>query len=192
MADITTHFTIYKGDDPGDLKHVATVLRQSNGRDGLQLIKQSPYNENIFIHPKNTKSVLEFLVPNKPLKNTELVPIILLFFVSNLILDKYEYAEFKEMFQFLQKKNNSRNIKWASLENQEFYKAVTPFIEKVITRLDHNIQLEHPLATDDRSQLLVTSFFKSPMDDEIYSVVSYNTEILTVNNSNMSQGETSW
>ena len=191
MADITTHFTIYKGDDPGDLKHVATVLRQSNGRDGLQLIKQSPYNENIFIHPKNTKSVLEFLVPNKPLKNTELVPIILLFFVSNLILDKYEYAEFKEMFQFLQKKNNSRNIKWASLENQEFYKAVTPFIEKVITRLDHNIQLEHPLATDDRSQLLVTSFFKSPMDDEIYSVVSYNTEILTVNNSNMSQGETS-
>ena len=95
------------------------------------------------------------------------------------------------MFQFLQKKNNSRNIKWASLENQEFYKAVTPFIEKVITRLDLNIQLEHPLATDDRSQLLVTSFFKSPMDDEIYSVVSYNTEILTVNNSNMSQGETS-
>jgi len=191
MADITTHFTIYKGDSPGDLKHVATVLRQSNGRDGLQLIKQSPYNGNIFIHPKNTKSVLEFLVPNKPLKNTELVPIILLFFVSNLILDKYEYAEFKDMFQFFQKKNNARDIKWASLENQEFYKAITPFIEKVITRLDHNIQLEHPLATDDRSQLLVTSFFKSPMDDEIHSVVSYNTEILTVNNGNISQGGTS-
>jgi len=190
MADITTHFTIYKGNDPGDLKHVATVLRQSNGRDGLQLIKQSPYNGNIFIHPKNTKSVLEFLVPNKPLKNTELVPIILLFFVSNLILDKYEYAEFKEMFHFFQKKNNARDIKWASLENQEFYKAVTPFIEKVITRLDHNIQLEHPLASDDRAQLLVTSFFKSPMDDEIYSVVSYNTEVLTVKNSNMSQGRT--
>ena len=192
MADITTHFTVYKGDDPGDLKHVATVLRQSNGRDGLQLIKQSPYNGNIFIDPKNMKSALEFLVPNKPLKNTELVPIILLFFVSNLILDKYEYAEFKEMFQYFQKKNNARDIKWASLENQEFYKAATPFIEKVITRLDHNIQLKHPLATDDRSQLLVTSFFKSPIDDEVYSVVSYNTEILTINNSNMSQGGASW
>ena len=30
MADITAHFTIYRGQHNGDLKHVSTVLRQSN------------------------------------------------------------------------------------------------------------------------------------------------------------------
>ena len=30
MADITAQFTIYRGQNNSDLKHVATVMRQSN------------------------------------------------------------------------------------------------------------------------------------------------------------------
>ena len=42
MADITAQFTVYKGNSPADLAHVATVLKQSNFRDALQLVKQQP------------------------------------------------------------------------------------------------------------------------------------------------------
>ena len=48
MAYITAHFTIYRGQHNGDLKHVSTVLRQSNFRDGLQLVTK-PFNENILL-----------------------------------------------------------------------------------------------------------------------------------------------
>ena len=69
MADITANFTIYKGHHHSDLKHIATVFRQSNFRDSLQLIKQKPFNANIFVNPRKVKSVIEFLVPFKPLNN---------------------------------------------------------------------------------------------------------------------------
>ncbi len=88
MADVSAHFTVYKGNSPGDLAHVATVFRQSNFRDALQLVKQQPYNKNIFVNPREKKSIIEFLVPYGPLPIVELAPIVLLFFTSNLILTK--------------------------------------------------------------------------------------------------------
>ena len=60
MADVTAQFTVYKGVSPKELKHVATVLKQSNLKNALQLIKQQPYNKNIFVNPREKKSIIEF------------------------------------------------------------------------------------------------------------------------------------
>ena len=85
MADITAHFTIYRGQHNGDLKHVSTVLRQSNFRDGLQLVNPKPFNENIFVM-KKAKPTLKFLVPYKPLNNIE----------DTLLTETTEYSEYVE------------------------------------------------------------------------------------------------
>ena len=61
MADITAQFLIYRGHDNSDLKHVATVMKQSNFRDGLQIIDQNPINKNIFIDPQNIKSIIKII-----------------------------------------------------------------------------------------------------------------------------------
>ena len=181
MADITAHFTVYRGQHNGDLKHVATVLRQSNFRDGLQLVKQNPFNGNIFVDPKEAKHTVEFLVPHMPLNNTELTPIVLLFFTTNLILDKNELLDFQETIKNFYIKNSStraRNEKWATLEDEAFLKTVKPFINIAKNRISQTIHLENKNNSYSGKDLFVTSFFESPTDEETYSVISYNTDIL--------------
>ena len=53
---------------------------------------------------KKAKPTLKFLVPYKPLNNIELVPIVLTYFASNLILSKQENSSFNEMVKHFQEK----------------------------------------------------------------------------------------
>jgi len=182
MADITANFTIYKGHHHSELKHIATVFRQSNFRDALQLIKQIPFNGNIFVNSRNVKSVIEFLVPFKPLNNIDLTPIVLLFFTSNLILTKGELKEFQAIVKHFSSEEGWEN-KWATLENEEFLRVISPFLDIVSNRIEQTSHLNNSNelveTSDDDYNMFVTSYFKSPIDDQEYSVISYNTAILS-------------
>lgn len=186
MADITAHFTIYRGQHNGDLKHVSTVLRQSNFRDGLQLVKPKPFNENIFVM-KKAKPTLKFLVPYKPLNNIELVPIVLTFFASNLILSKQENSSLNEMVKHFQEKMAWQKD-WATLEEESFLSESKHFIKLVEKRITQTSHLSNKEGTYGGEHLLVTSFFYSPQDDEEYSVISYNTDLLNFHH----KGLVSW
>ena len=181
MADITAQFTIYRGQNNSDLKHVATVMRQSNFRDGLQLVKQNPYNGNIFLHPSEVSSIIEFLVPHKPLNNIELTPIVLLFFVSNRVLTTNEFVEFRSLIENYSKNNDSKSSwrkKWATLEDEGFYDVVQPYLDKVKSRITQTSYIQKENAGYGGEYLFTTSFFTSPDSKEDYSVISHNTDIL--------------
>ena len=138
MADITASFTVFKGNNPRDLKHVATVLKQSNFRDALQLVKQHPYNKNTFVNPREKKSIIEFLVLNKPMSILELAPIVLLFYTSNFILAKDEFNEFSKIVNNFKENNNSKQIwenKWASLQDEKFFSSTKPYIHLIKSRI---------------------------------------------------------
>ena len=174
MADVTAQFTVYKGDSPIELKHVATVLKQSNFRDALQLIKQQPYNKNIFVNPREKKSNIEFLVPHKPLNILELAPIVLLFFTSNLILTKDELNEFNAMVSHFKEKYTWKN-KWASLEDEKFLSETNPFIDLVYSRIKNVVRTQKSF---DNYPSLLTTYFTSPVTDESFSIISYDTKLL--------------
>lgn len=175
MADVTAHFTVYKGNNPTDLAHVATVLKQSNFRDALQLVKQQPYNKNIFVNPREKKSIIEFLVPYKSLSILELVPIVLLFFTTNLILTKDEFNEFNAMVNHFKEKYTWEN-KWASLEDERFMRETSPFIDLVYSRIK-NVDRTQKRVQNYPS--LLTTYFTSPVTDESFSIISYDTKLLT-------------
>tara|TARA_B100000963_G_scaffold7699_1_gene6085 strand:+ start:808 stop:1407 length:600 start_codon:yes stop_codon:yes gene_type:complete len=175
MADITAQFTVYKGNSPADLVHVATVLKQSNFRDALQLVKQQPYNKNTFVNPREKKSIIEFLVPHKPLTIVELAPIVLLFFTSNLILTKDEFNEFSAMVKHLKEKYTWEN-KWASLEEEKFLSETYPFIDLVYSRIKN---IDRTQKSFDNYPSLLTTYFTSPVTDEPFSIISYDTKLLT-------------
>lgn len=178
MADVTAHFTVYKGNSPAELAHVATVLKQSNFRDALQLVKQQPYNKNIFVNPREKKSIVEFLVPNKPLNILDLAPIVLLFFTSNYILTKEEFNDFNAMVNHFKEKNNSKSHwenKWASLEDENFSSETNPYIQLVSSRLEC-FDLSEKSNHDWPSVL--TTYFKSPISNESFSMISYDTNLL--------------
>ena len=175
MADITAQFTVYKGNSPADLAHVATVLKQSNFRDALQLVKQQPYNKNIFVNPREKISIIEFLVPHKPLTIVELAPIVLLFFTSNLILTKDEFNEFSAMVNHFKEKYTWEN-KWASLEDEKFLSETDPFIDLVYSRIK---TIDRTQKSFDSYPSLLTTYFTSPVTDESFSIISYDTKLLT-------------
>ena len=175
MADVTAQFTVYKGVSPTELKHVATVLKQSNFRDALQLIKQQPYNKNIFVNPREKKSIIEFLVPYGPLNILELVPIVLLFFTSNLILTKDEFNEFNAMVNHFKEKYTWEN-KWASLEDERFMRETSPFIDLVYSRIKN---VDRTQKSFDNYPSLLTTYFTSPVTDDSFSLISYDTKLLT-------------
>lgn len=175
MADITAQFTVYKGNSPVDLAHVATVLKQSNFRDALQLIKQQPYNKNIFVNPREKKSIIEFLVPHKPLNILELAPIVLLFFTSNLILTKDELNEFNAMVSHFKEKYTWEN-KWASLEDEKFLSETVPFIDLVYSRIRN---VDRTQKSFDNYPSSLTTYFASPVTDDSFSLISYDTKLLT-------------
>ena len=175
MADVTAQFTVYKGVSPTELKHVATVLKQSNFRDALQLIKQQPYNKNIFVNPREKKSIIEFLVPYGPLNILELVPIVLLFFTSNLILTKDEFNEFNAMVNHFKEKYTWEN-KWASLEDERFMRETSPFIDLVYSRIKN---VDRTQKSVQNYPSLLTTYFTSPVTDESFSIISYDTKLLT-------------
>jgi len=187
MADVTAQFLIYRGHDTSDLKHVASVMKQSNFRDGLQLIDQNPFNKNIFIDPKNVKSIIKFLVPHKPLNNIDLVPYVLLFFTSNLILTKEEYLEFVSLVNKYNSKNSWKSD-WASLEDETFLEDTKPFIELIDSRISQISHLDDTDSIYSGKNLLVTTFFTSPVDNEQYSVISLNTGILSYHNTKRQGG----
>ena len=187
MADITAQFLIYRGHDNSDLKHVATVMKQSNFRDGLQIIDQNPINKNIFIDPQNIKSIIKFLVPHKPLNNIDLVPYVLLFFTSNLILTKDEYREFVSLVSKYNSKNSWKSD-WASLEDETFLEDTKPFIELIDSRISQTSHLDDADGIYSVKNLLVTTFFTSPVDNEQYSVISLNTGILNYHNTKRQEG----
>ena len=175
MADVTALFTLYKGDSAAELKHVATVLKQSNFRDALQLVKQQPYNKNIFVNPREKKSIIEFLVPHKPLSILELAPIVLLFFTSNLILTKDEFNEFNAMVNHFKEKYTWEN-KWASLEDERFLSETVPFIDLVCSRLKN---VDRTQKSFEKTPSVLTTYFTSPETDESFSIISYDTKLLT-------------
>ena len=175
MADITAQITVYKGNSPADLAHVATVLKQSNFRDALQLVKQQPYNKNIFVNPREKKSIIEFLVPYGPLPIVELAPIVLLFFTSNLILTKDEFNEFNAMVNHFKEKYTWEN-KWASLEDERFMRETSPFIDLVYSRIKN---VDRTQKSFQNYPSLLTTYFTSPVTDEAYSIISYDTKLLT-------------
>ncbi len=175
MADITAQFTVYKGNSPAGLAHVATVLKQSNFRDALQLVKQQPYNKNIFVNPRENKSIIEFLVPHKPLTIVELAPIVLLFFTSNLILTKDEFNEFNAMVNHFKEKYTWEN-KWASLEDEKFFSETGPFIDLVYSRIKN---VDRTQKSFNNYSSLLTTYFTSPVRDESFSLISYDTKLLT-------------
>ena len=175
MADITAQFTIYRGQNNSDLKHVATVMRQSNFRDGLQLVKQNPYNGNIFVNPRVKKSIIEFLVPHKPLTIADLAPIVLLFFTSNLILTKDEFNEFNAIVNHFKEKYTWEN-KWASLEDDRFFSETSPFIDLVHSRIKN---VDRTQKSFENYPSLLTTYFTSPVTDESFSIISYDTKLLT-------------
>ena len=175
MADVSAHFTVYKGNTPGDLAHVATVFRQSNFRDALQLVKQQPYNKNIFVNPREKKSIIEFLVPYGPVSLAELVPIVLLFFTSNLILTKDEFNEFNAMVNHFKEKYTWEN-KWASLEDERFMRETSPFIDLVYSRIKN---VDRTQKSVQNYPSLLTTYFTSPVTDESFSIISYDTKLLT-------------
>ena len=175
MADVSAHFTVYKGNSPGDLAHVATVLKQSNFRDALQLVKQQPYNKNIFVNPREKKSIIEFLVPYGPLSIVELAPIVLLFFTSNLILTKDEFNEFNAMVNHFKEKYTWEN-KWASLEDERFMRETSPFIDLVYSRIKN---VDRTQKSVQNYPSLLTTYFTSPVTDESFSIISYDTKLLT-------------
>ena len=174
MADITAQFTVYKGVSPTELKHVATVLKQSNFRDALQLIKQQPYNKNIFVNPREKKSIIEFLVPFGPLPIVELAPIVLLFFTSNLILTKDEFNEFNAMVNHFKEKYTWEN-KWASLEDERFMRETSPFIDLICSRIKN---VDRTQKSFQNYPSLLTTYFTSPVTDESFSIISYDTKLL--------------
>ena len=174
MADVTAQFTVYKGVSPTELKHVATVLKQSNFRDALQLIKQQPYNKNIFVNPREKKSIIEFLVPYGPLNILELVPIVLLFFTSNLILTKDEFNEFNAMVNHFKEKYTWEN-KWASLEDERFLSETGPYVDLVYSRLKN---VDYTQVSSEKTPSLLTTYFISPATDESFSIISYDTKLL--------------
>ena len=175
MADVTAQFTVYKGNSPVDLAHVATVLKQSNFRDALQLVKQQPYNKNVFVNPREKKSIIEFLVPYKPLSIVELVPFVLLFFTSNLILTKNEFNKLNAIVNHFKEKNTWEN-KWASLEDEEFLSEIEPFIDSVYSRIEN---IDHTHKSLDNHPSLLTTYFASPVTNEAFSIISYDTKLLT-------------
>ena len=175
MADVSALFTVYKGNSPGDLAHVATVFRQSNFRDALQLVKQQPYNKNIFVNPREKKSIIEFLVPYTPLTIEELAPIVLLFFTSNFILTKDELDEFNAMVNHFKEKNSWED-KWASLEDERFMRETNPFIDLVYSRIKN---IDRTKKSFDSYPSLLTTYFTSPVTDESFSIISYDTKVLT-------------
>ena len=175
MADITAQFTVYKGNSSADLAHVATVLKQSNFRDALQLVKQQPYNKNIFVNPREKKSIIEFLVPHKPLTIVELAPIVLLFFTSNLILTKDEFNEFSAMVNHFKEKYTWEN-KWASLEDDGFLHETGPFIDLVHLRIKN---VDRTQKSFENYPSLLTTYFTSPVTDDPFSLISYDTKLLT-------------
>ena len=175
MADVTAQFTVYKGVSPTELKHVATVLKQSNFRDALQLIKQQPYNKNIFVNPREKKSIIEFLVPYGPVSLAELVPIVLLFFTSNLILTKDEFNEFNAMVNHFKEKYTWEN-KWASLEDERFMRETSPFIDLICSRIKN---VDRTQKSVQNYPSLLTTYFTSPVTDESFSIISYDTKLLT-------------
>ena len=175
MADVTAHFTVYKGNSPGDLAHVATVFRQSNFRDALQLVKQQPFNKNIFVNPREKKSIIEFLVPYAPLTIAELAPIVLLFFTSNFILTKDEFNEFNATVSHFKEKNSWED-KWASLEDERFMRETSLFIDLVYSRIKN---IDRTKKSFDNNPSLLTTYFTSPVTDESFSIISYDTKLLT-------------
>ena len=67
---------------------------------------------------------------------------------------------------------------WATLEEESFFSESKPFIDLVKNRLTQTSHLSNKDGTYGGEHLLVTSFFFSPQDDEEYSVISYNTDLL--------------
>ena len=178
MADVTALFTVYKGDSSADLKHAATVLKQSNFRDALQLVKQEPYNNNIFVNPSEKKSIIEFLVPHEPLSILNLAPIVLLFFTPNYILSEDEFNKFNTLVNYFKENNNSKSKwenKWASLEDESFLREVKPYLQLVSSRSE-SIDLSTKSVNDWPSVL--TTYFKSPLTNESFSMISYDTNLL--------------
>ncbi|MAZ06962.1 MAG: hypothetical protein CMM99_00635 [Rickettsiales bacterium] len=178
MADVTAQFTVYKGNSPAELKQVATVLKQSNFRDALQLVKQKPYNNNIFVNPSEKQSIIEFLVPHEPLSILNLAPIVLLFFTPNYILTKDEFNKFNTMVNYFKENNNSKSNwenKWASLEDESFLREAKPYLQLVSSR-SKSIDLSTNSVNDWPSVL--TTYFKSPLTNESFSMISYDTNLL--------------
>tara|TARA_B100000123_G_C25736948_1_gene431916 strand:- start:450 stop:995 length:546 start_codon:yes stop_codon:yes gene_type:complete len=178
MADVTAQFTVYKGDSPANLKHIVSVYKQSNFRDALQLVKQQPYNKNIFVNPHENKSIIEFLVTQKPLNIEELAPIVLLFFMSSSILTVDEFKEFNAMVNHFSKNNHSMKAwesKWASLEDNKFLNETLPYVELVNSRMKTFDYLDKNL---DNWPLLLSAFFKSPVTQESHSMIAFDTNLL--------------
>ncbi len=179
MADVTANFTVFKGNNPRDLKHVVTVLKQSNFRDALQLVKQHPYNKNIFVNPRENKSIAEFLVLNKPMSILELAPIVLLFFTSNFILTNDEFKEFSMIVNGFRENNNSKQIwenKWASLQDEKFLNSTKPYIHLIESRIKTDDY--HTDISFDNSPFLQRTYFKSQINDESLSMIAYDTNLL--------------
>lgn len=178
MADVTAHFTVYKGSNNSHLKHVATVLKQSNFRDALQLVKQKPFNGNIFVNPREKKSIIEFLVPHQPLNIFDLTTMVVLFFTSNFILTNEELNELKSIVNYFKENNSSKHSwenKWATLEDELFYREIQPFLQITESRLQKR-SLKNNF--DNESPIIVIGQFQSPVTNQDFSVISYDTNLL--------------
>ena len=70
-----------------------------------------------------------------------------------------------------------------TLENEEFLRVISPFLDIVSNRIEQTSHLNNSNelveTSDDDYNMFVTSYFKSPIDDQEYSVISYNTAILS-------------
>ena len=99
-----------------------------------------------------------------------------------MILTKGELKEFQAIVKHFSSEEGWEN-KWATLENEEFLRVIRPFLDIVFDRIEQTSHLNNSndlvKTSDDDYNMFVTSYFKSPIDDQEYSVISYNTAILS-------------
>ena len=66
--------------------------------------------------------------------------------------------------------------KWASLEDERFMRETSPFIDLVYSRIKN---VDRTQKSFQNYPSLLTTYFTSPVTDEAYSIISYDTKLLT-------------
>ena len=110
-----------------------------------------------------------------------------MFFTSNLILNKEEYLDFVSLVNKYNSMNSWKSD-WASLEDETFLEDIKPFTELIDSRISQTSHLDDTDSIYSGKNLLVTTFFTSPVDNEQYSVISFNTDILNYHNTERREG----
>ena len=90
---------------------------------------------------KKAKPTLKFLVPYKPLNNIELVPIVLTYFASNLILSKQENSSLMKWLSIFKKKWHGKRL--GNFRRRKFFSESKPFIDLVKNRLTQTSHLSN-------------------------------------------------